>query len=242
MGRFGLLDGMSDYATRFYLGQINRQMMLLEGRRADVVLCMGGRHWNRLVRNGDWDELTEEMIAKVKVMRRAGAKFVVIPSFTLHRVADVVQAESGVPVLRMDDYVARAVATMKAQRVAIISTNLMGWGYLEDFYQRMGGHECVYCKNWSQLGVNQIALENRIYDKETRRRRLWTYVEAVGGISDRVDAILNCSVEMTRMVGLRNVRKPFKEEARWLPVVNAVDLHIAAIVRVALASEAYFPV
>lgn len=241
MGRFGLLDGLSDYAARFYLRQINQQMLLLEGRRADVVLFREGRFQNWLVQEERWEELAEEMITKVKLMRRAGAEFVVIPSFTLHRVADAVQAESGVPILRMDDCLVQAVARMPGRKLGIVSTTWMGWDWLGSFEQRLGGRIRMYPRIATRVDIDRIALENRSYDEWTRRKRLWAYVEAAGEMIDRVDVILNCSVEMARMVGLRNVRKPFKEGTREIPVVNAMDLHIAAIVQAALASGAYFP-
>lgn len=243
MRTFGLLSGMSDYSADFYLKLINRRMLEREGRQANVVPCASTR-WRigELARAERWDDLAEEMIRAVKIMRQAGAEFVVIPSFTLHRLADVVEAESEIPILRLDDCMARAIVRSKKQRVALLGADVAGRGFLQDFCQRIGQRECFWCGAYTMVDLNHITRDNQARNESLARSCFWTYIEGLQELAENgAELVLNCSVEMTRMIGVQNARVSLKERPSFkAPVLVAVDLHVNATVQACLSERDFF--
>lgn len=242
MRTFGLLSGMSDYSADFYLKLINQRMLEREGRQANAVLCASMR-WRigELARAGRWDDLAEEMVRAVKTMQQAGAEFVVIPSFTLHRLADAVEAGSGMPILRMDDCAVRAIVRSKKKCIAILSADVTGQEFLCEFQQRTRGCECFWCGAYTMVDLNRITLENRPRNKSLYRDCFWTYIEGLHDLMETgAEIILNCSVEMTRMVGVQNVRMDLKQAAFKVPVLNVIDLHVEAVVQACRSKRDFF--
>lgn len=234
MRTVGIIGGMSDYAVEFYCRSINARTMELKVRSDEVVTheCSAGRI-GQLAREGRWDDVVAEMVDAAREMRRAGADFVVIPSFSLHRVAEVVAKESGVPLLRMDDCVVKKVAKLKCQRIAVLSAGVAGEEFLQTFRKRLvdsEGHNIKIYGGAATIEYSPITLANQPYSSEQRRKHLWTYLEETQDVEDYVEAIFNCSAEMTRMIGMRTVLEPLKTKNGLIPIMDAVDLHVRAIV------------
>lgn len=235
MKSFGLVGGMSEYAAEFYLDAIEKMMVRLEGRRADVVMRTG-TIWRvgQLAREGRWDDVVTEIVGAARDMRRAGAEFVVIPSFSLHRVADAVMAESGVPILRLDDCVVEKVAQLNCQEIAVLGAGTQGDEFTKAFYGQLVnsmGQEMQVYGALAGIEFGPITLANQPCDKRLRRKHLFTYLEEVKNVEDYVKVIFNCSVEMTRMIGRRTAQCSVKSRAGWVPIINAMDLHVRAIVQ-----------
>lgn len=235
MKTFGLLGGMSDYTTKFYLDAIDGLMMKLEGRQANVVVRASAT-WRigQLAREGYWNDVALEMVEVAQEMRRAGAEFVVIPSFSLHRVAEAVATESGVPILRMDDCIVEKVTQLNCQKIAILSAVTMNDEFMKTLCGRLVNareDEMQVCGSWSAIEFKAITLANQPRDEKLRRKHLLTYLEEVQDVETRAKVIFNCSVEMTRMIGRRTAQCSIKSKAGWVPIINAMDLHVRAIVQ-----------
>lgn len=235
MKTLGILGGMSDYASGFYLNMIN-QMINLEGRTADTVICAGAV-WRigKLAREGRWNDVAQEMIKAAREMHRAGADFVVIPSFSLHRVADMVAAESGVSILRMDDCIVETVAKLGCRKVAVLSSaEIADKEFMGVFYNRLvnsEGYKTRIFGTMATIEFSPITLANQPYSEGLRRKHLWTFLEEVVNVEESAEVIFNCSVEMTRMLGVRTVQEPIKTQNGMIPIIDAADLHVRAIVQ-----------
>lgn len=228
----GLLGGMSDYSAKFYLELVDR-CLVGERRLPYVVAPMDEvQRVGACARNEDWNGATEAILDAVRKLRRAGADFLAIPSLTPHRMADVLQKETGVPVLRLDDCIVEEVAKLDKQRIALLSANIVGEEFLCGLQRRLEesaqGRKVVYLQRAEQVEFNRLTLANMDCNKETKRKQVWTYLEAIFGLENQVDLILNGSVEMVRMLGLENARLVTSNRAA---VACVVDWHIAAIVQ-----------
>jgi aspartate racemase len=92
----------------------------------------------RLEHDGQWDQLAAVLIAAARKLEVAGASFVLIASNTLHKVAQQVQAELGIPLLHIADAVAEAVT-----RAGVSSVGLLGTRFVmeQGFYrERLAAH------------------------------------------------------------------------------------------------------
>lgn len=239
--KIGIMGGMSDFAVEFYLKMLDRLMIKLEVRSAEFVTHeKTERRIGQLARAGCWDDVVSEMVKAARVMQRAGAEFVVIPSFSLHRVADAVAKESGVSILRMDDCVVEAAAKMDYQKVAVLSSaKVSGEEFTEEFCNKLVNSKGCKMRDYGGLAAiefSPITLGNQPWSKKLRRAYLWTYVEELANVEGCVEVIFNCSVEMTRIIGSRAAQMPTGRDGS-IPIFNAVDLHGEAIVRACLGTR-----
>jgi aspartate racemase len=125
MKTIGLIGGMSWESTLPYYRHIN------EG----VKLRLGGLHSARLVlysvdfheiealqRTDRWDESGVLLAAAGRALAAAGADFLVLCTNTMHRVADAIEAGSGLPLLHIADATAAAIREAGVSRVGLLGT------------------------------------------------------------------------------------------------------------------------
>ena len=123
--RIGLLGGMSWESTALYYRLVNE----------DVRSRLGGFHSARLVLAsvdfaeveamqvaGDWSGAGELLAAEARGLEAAGAECVVLCTNTMHKVADVIEAAVGIPLLHLADVTAHAIRGAGLERVALLGT------------------------------------------------------------------------------------------------------------------------
>ena len=57
----------------------------------------------KLMEEGNWDRLTKIMTGAARNLEKAGADFIVICTNTMHKTADAVQENTGIPLLHIAD-------------------------------------------------------------------------------------------------------------------------------------------
>lgn len=125
MKTIGLIGGMSWESTLPYYRLIN------EGVRQRL----GGLHSARLVlysvdfhdiealqRSDRWDESGVLLAGAGRALAAAGADFLVLCTNTMHRVADAIEAGSGLPLLHIADATAAAIRDAGVSRVGLLGT------------------------------------------------------------------------------------------------------------------------
>jgi aspartate racemase len=135
MKTIGLIGGMSWESSATYYRVIN----------AYVARRLGGLHsaacllWSfdfdeihRFQQEGRWDEATLRMIDAAAALRRAGADFLVICANTMHKMADEVQAASGLPLLHIADATAQRIKAAGLHHVGLLGTRFT---MEQDFYR-----------------------------------------------------------------------------------------------------------
>lgn len=125
MKTIGLIGGMSWESSVTYYRAIN----------AYVARRLGGLHsaqcllWSfdfdeihRFQQEDRWDEATERMSNAAAGLRPAGADFLVICTNTMHKMADAVQAEAGLPLLHIADATAERIQAAGLRHIGLLGT------------------------------------------------------------------------------------------------------------------------
>ncbi|MDP8241330.1 MAG: aspartate/glutamate racemase family protein [Candidatus Hatepunaea meridiana] len=134
MKTIGLLGGMSWKSTMEYYRIINETVNEQLGglHSAEILIYSVDFHdIERLQSSGDWDRLTEMMIAGAKRLQNAGADFLVIGTNTMHLMADDVERNISIPLLHIADATAEEIKRHNIKRVGLLGTRFT---MEKDFY------------------------------------------------------------------------------------------------------------
>ncbi|HNP93624.1 MAG TPA: amino acid racemase [Rectinema sp.] len=136
MKTIGLIGGMSWESTVTYYSIINSRINAELGKNHSaqcIVYSFDFQNIEELQYAGKWAELEVELIKAAKALKAAGADFLVICTNTVHKVADNIEKEVGLPLLHIADVVGEAVQTDGRQRIGLLGTIFT---MEEDFYVR----------------------------------------------------------------------------------------------------------
>lgn len=134
MKRLGLLGGMSWESSIEYERLINELVRERLGGVASADLLIRSFNFadiEALQGAGRWDEAGQLLAQSAANLEAGGADAIVICTNTMHRLADVVQAAVGVPVLHIADATAAAVKSAGVEVVALLGTR---YTMEQDFY------------------------------------------------------------------------------------------------------------
>ena len=136
MKTLGLIGGRSWESTLPYYRLANEA----------VREALGGLHSARLVlysvdfaevermqREGRWDDAGRQLGEAGKALRAAGAEALVLCTNTMHKVADDIEAISGLPLLHIADATAAAIRAAGLARIGLLGTRFTMEG---EFYRR----------------------------------------------------------------------------------------------------------
>ncbi|MBU4203602.1 MAG: aspartate/glutamate racemase family protein [Acidobacteria bacterium] len=131
----GMIGGMSWESSLEYYRLVN------EG----VKTALGGLHSARclmysvefaeieaLQHRGAWDELTDIMTDAGQRLRKGGADFILICTNTMHRMAEAVEKEAGIPLLHIADATGERIRSMNMTKVGLLGTKFT---MEQDFYK-----------------------------------------------------------------------------------------------------------
>ncbi len=141
MKTLGLIGGMSWESTVPYYRLINQtvkqQLGGLHSARL-ILYSVDFAEIERLQMSGDWDTAGQVLADAGRALRAGGAELLVICTNTMHKVADAVEAASGLPLLHIADATANEIRARGLQRVGLLGTRFT---MEQDFYrQRLVGH------------------------------------------------------------------------------------------------------
>ncbi|GGB71194.1 aspartate/glutamate racemase family protein [Blastomonas aquatica] len=125
MRTIGLLGGMSWESSAHYYRLINEETRRRLGGTHSAPIVMVSVDFaeiEALQHAGDWDALTERMIAAALQAERGGAQLLVICTNTMHLMADAVQNAIAIPLLHIADPVGRAIAEQGITKVGLLGT------------------------------------------------------------------------------------------------------------------------
>ena len=167
MKTIGLLGGMSWNSTADYYRLINEGVARRLGGLHSAKILLYSFDFDeieRLQSDGQWAETTALLSKAAKALRGAGADFLVICTNTMHKLADDVEAASGMTLLHIADAAGEAIKQQGLRRVGLLGTRFT---MSEDFYRRRltekFGIEVLVPDDNEQQMVNRI-----IYDELCR--------------------------------------------------------------------------
>ncbi|GAA2807749.1 aspartate/glutamate racemase family protein [Saccharopolyspora taberi] len=125
MRTIGLIGGMSWESTAEYYRVLNEETRRRLGGLHSapcVVYSLDFAEIERMQAEGRWDEAAKALVAAGQALERAGAEFAVLCTNTMHRVADSLESELGIPLLHLADATAAAVRSAGVDRVGLLGT------------------------------------------------------------------------------------------------------------------------
>ena len=230
MQRIGLLGGMSWESTALYYRMLNEGVRQRLGglHSAEIILHSVDFHdIEACQKAGDWDTAAAILTEAASGLKRAGADFLVLATNTMHKVAERIEAGSGLSLLHIADPTGQALRDAGVKTVGLMGTRFT---MEQDFYRSRLEH---------RFGLN--VLTPAPADRDDIHRII--YGELCMGIAAPASAdrftdiiqsletagaeavILGCT-EITLLVGPAN--SP-------LPVFDTTALHAAAALDRALA-------
>ena len=135
MKTLALLGGMSHGATSIYYNLINREIQRrLGGANSATLLLQSFNHheMQNLFTNHQWDQVTHRFTTAARNLKAAGAQGVLICCNIGHKVAEQVEAQSGLPLLHIADPTGRRIREAGIAKVALIGTRAV----MEDTFFR----------------------------------------------------------------------------------------------------------
>ncbi|UHQ23455.1 aspartate/glutamate racemase family protein [Lysobacter sp. 5GHs7-4] len=136
MKTLGLLGGMSWESTVPYYRQINQTVKERLGGLHSARLLLYSVDFaqiERLQHAGDWDAAGRALGEAARSLRAGGAELLVICTNTMHKVADTVEAMSGLPLLHIADPTGAAIRAARLRRIALLGTRFT---MEQDFYRQ----------------------------------------------------------------------------------------------------------
>jgi len=218
----GVLGGMSWTSTETYYRLLN----------AGVAERLGGLHSARLLVHsvdfdeiahlqhaGEWDATGDLLGEGARGLASAGAEAILIATNTMHKVADRIAADSGLPVLHIVDATAAAVRAAGLSRVGLVATAFtMEDGFYVDKMASLGVETLVPPAD-QRAAVHRVIYDELVQDvvrPESAALFRRVMADLVSGGAEGV--VFGCT-EVGLLVGADDVA---------VPVFDTTRLHAAA--------------
>ena len=136
MKKIGLIGGMSWESSAEYYRIINEMVKEKLGglHSAECILySVDFEEIEKLQHDGKWEDLTKLMKKFAKKLEAAGAEFILICTNTMHKMAEDVQANIGIPLFHITDATAEKIHENGFGKVGLLGTKFT---MEEDFYRK----------------------------------------------------------------------------------------------------------
>lgn len=230
MKTIGLIGGLSWESSAVYYRLVNELVRDKLGGAHSAKCLMYSvdfAEFETLQHRDDWDTLAGLMVGAGLRLKRGGADFLLICSNTMHKLADTVELQTGLPLLHIADTAAAAVKRDGKRTVALLGTRFT---MEQDFYkQRLadqhgidvivpdpGERELIHAVIYGELVVGKILPASRAKVAAIIRRLEGHGAEGV---------VLGCT-ELPLLISQQDCDSP---------VYDTMRLHAAAAVDRALA-------
>jgi len=227
MKTLGLLGGMSWESTALYYRLVNQGVAARLGGLHSAPLLLHSVDFESIAalqRAGDWRGAARRLSHAAAGLKAAGAEGLVIATNTMHKVADVVEAEGGLPLLHIADATGEALRAAGVRRAALLGTSFT----MEDtsividrLQQRHGLAISVPAE------ADRSLMHRVIFDELCR-----------GVVSDDSRAAVVALIERQRaagadavILGCTEITMLISPACSPLPVFDTTALHAAAAVR-----------
>jgi aspartate racemase len=220
----GLVGGLGPAATVYYYNALLRAHAEL-GVKPDVVVVHADvTHVLGLVRDGDIAALAHYLAGSVERLARAGATIAAVPAVTPHICAPALQELSPLPLVSILDVIRDGLKQRAVNRIALFGTRFV---IETDLFGTLSGLEVIRPRGDELKIINAIYLElvASAAASEAQADRLRTIAREMKE-RERLDAIVLAGTELA-LIGDWHELKP--------RILSAADLHVAEIVRRAVA-------
>ncbi len=232
MKTIGLLGGMTCESSAEYYRLINRLTREKLGgihSAKSVMVSVDFDPVEDLMEAGKWDDIQAILVEGARSIERAGADFLVMCTNTMHKLADGVQKEIGIPLLNIIDATAKQIRIRGIETIGLLGTRFT---MEQEFYKgrlSRNHHLQVLIPSPEEIEtIHRIIMEELSIGeiKEASKKAYW---EIIDRLSDRGagGVILGCT-EIPLLV---------HEEEGNIPLFDTTGIHAAAAVDLAISSS-----
>ena len=232
MKTIGLIGGMTcESSAEYYriLNELTRKKLGGIHSARSIMLSVDFAEIEDLMETGKWDTILGILVDAARSVERAGADFLVICTNTMHKLADGIRQQIGIPILNIIDETAKRVKTRGIGTVGLLGTRFT---MEEDFYRgrlkEKHGLEVLIPSPEDVMIVHRVIVDELSIGnitkaaKEKYRRIIDKLAEqGAGGI------ILGCT-EIPLLV---------KQEEGDIPLFDTTQIHAEAAVALALEAS-----
>lgn len=231
MRKLGIIGGASWASTALYYEQINRGISQRLGGLHSAVLSLESLDlapFAAMQMAEDWEGVTRVTAEAAIRLKAAGAEGLLMASNTMHRVADDVAKQTGLPILHIGDAAADRIAADGRNRVALLGTRFVqSEPFIRQHFEARSIQLVDLSAPW-RLEVDRIIYEELAAGRVVResQRKLKTLITELG--KQKVQAIVLGCTELVLAVDTR---------ANVLPVYDTTAIHARMAVEWMLGEE-----
>jgi aspartate racemase len=217
--KLGIVGGSSWASTALYYEQINRGIAQRLGGLHSALMSIESLDlapFAAMQQAEDWAGVAQVTVEAAKRLKASGAEGLLLASNTMHRVADEVEAATGLPILHIGDATATRIAADGRTRVALLGTRfVMTEPFVRERYESRGIQLVELHSDW-RTEVDRIIYEELAAGRVVRdsQRKLKTLITELG--KQKVQAIVLGCTELVLAVDVR---------ANVLPVYDTTAIH-----------------
>ena len=135
MKTVGIIGGMSWESTAKYYQWLNEGVRTRLGGLHSAKIILSSVNFDEIAKlqaAQAWDLAGEILAGEAVRLERAGADFIILATNTMHRVADDIQAASGVPFIHLADATAERIKAAGLSKIGLLGTR---YTMEQDFYK-----------------------------------------------------------------------------------------------------------
>jgi aspartate racemase len=219
-----LIGGMSWVSTAMYYEAINKGVNRRLGGLNSAPLLIDSLDFGQVAAmqaNGDWDGLTELMIASARRLETGGAEALLLCTNTMHKLYDPIAASVGIEMLHIGEVTAARLVRDGVRKAGLIGTRFtMGESFYRDRLEA-SGIAIATPEPGMAREIDRIIFEEltRGHVSRVSQRTLRTCLTQMGQARNQA-VILGCT-ELVMLVD---------PTANVLPVYDTTALHAQAAV------------
>lgn len=224
----GLIGGTSWASTLEYYRIINKKVeQRLKGLHSAHCIIYSVDFEEFVIKNKDkWDLITEKYINIARKLEQTGAEFIIICANTMHKTAEKVEKNIGIPLIHIADVTGKKIFQKNLKKIGLLGTKTT---MQEDFYKKRLENKFSIDVIVPELD-QQVIIHNIIFDELTHGIILDSskskYLEVIDDLFLRgaEGIILGCT-EIPLLIKQKDVGKP---------VFDTTNIHAEAAFEYAL--------
>jgi aspartate racemase len=169
MKTIGILGGMSWESSAEYYRLINEEIAARLGgsHSAKCLLYSFDFHeMEGLQTAGRWKDATGLMIDAALALKGSGAQFLVIATNTMHKMADDVEAATGIPLLHIADAAGEAITQSPSRRIGLLGTSFtMEEPFYRERLERRYGLEVLIPEKADRETIHRVIYQELVAGK-----------------------------------------------------------------------------
>jgi aspartate racemase len=162
----GLIGGMSWESSDLYYQIINRKVQQTLGgvHSCECILySVDFADIAAMQHAGDWERLSEKMIAAAQRLERGGADLVVLCTNTMHKLAPAIEQNINIPFLHIVDATAEAIKKQGIKKLGLLATRFsMEEDFLKNRYLEKHNIETIISDLDDRNEVHRIIYEELV--------------------------------------------------------------------------------